>query len=330
MAYTITNSNGSTLLILADNAVDNVSTSVTLIGKNVSSYGSYINNNFVRLLENFANDAGSPPRTPLKGQLWYDTTAKRLKIYDGSFKTIGGAIVSSSQPPDLANGDIWFDSTNNQLSVYNNRETFLVGPIFPKSAGVNGWNLPYTSIKNSDEDLQKVLILQCFGDPVGFLSTSSFELSSNDALTYFNTTTSTLIVSGLTIEGDIHYTGKTNNKYYSLTVDLDEMVPSNNNIFDPTQFTIQTSAIIDLLNAVYPINTTTNVNITNPRNILSIEQGILSNSEARVVCKYSVPSPGGYQIRRFYSDPKKGRWDYSVIVTGDITATNVIATIPKV
>ena len=36
----------------------------------------------IKMLENFAST--SAPTVPLKGQLWYDKTPARIKVYDGT------------------------------------------------------------------------------------------------------------------------------------------------------------------------------------------------------------------------------------------------------
>jgi hypothetical protein len=151
MAYTISNSDGTTLLLLADNTTDQVTTSLDLVGRNVNSYGQSINNNFIKLLENFASPASNTPRSPLVGQLWYNTTNRRLNVYDNGFKSVSGALVSSSQPSAISSGDFWWDSVNEQLQLFNGTQTYLVGPAFPKIVGENGWVLPITNkntIKN--------------------------------------------------------------------------------------------------------------------------------------------------------------------------------------
>lgn len=323
MAYTILNTDGTTLLLLADNEIDNVATSLTLVGRNISGYGEYFNNNFVKLTANFASSSGSPPRSPLRGQLWYDTTSRRLKIYDNGFKSLNGAIVSNEQPSDLASGDLWFDSSNNQLNLYSNNSTYLIGPAFPKSVGKNGWDLPTTPIKDFGLNTQKVSLLNNYGSFVGMMSTSAFRISTSDALTYFNTSTATTVVSGLTIKGDVQYTGKTNNSYLSLTVDLDKITASNADITDAGHFFVQTNVIKEILDAVYPINTTTNT-ITNPENSNSIEKGVIPGSEARVLCFFSVPAVG-YQVRRFIARSNPSNWDYYTI-SNVFTQTNVIST----
>ena len=67
MSYTLRLSNGKILLTLADQQTDSVTTSLTLIGKNVNAYGADINQNYIRLLEHFAST--TQPTSPLAGQL---------------------------------------------------------------------------------------------------------------------------------------------------------------------------------------------------------------------------------------------------------------------
>ena len=83
MSYTVQFSNpNKTPLVVANSALNN-STSLALIGPNKSGYGQSIADNFLHLLENYANS--SPPANPIEGQLWYDTTYsgnKILKVYE--------------------------------------------------------------------------------------------------------------------------------------------------------------------------------------------------------------------------------------------------------
>lgn len=78
MAYRIDRYNGDTLTTVSDGAVDTNYTSLNLIGKNFAGYGALMNENFVFLLENFAN--ASEPTNPLTGQLWYDAGRKTMKV----------------------------------------------------------------------------------------------------------------------------------------------------------------------------------------------------------------------------------------------------------
>jgi len=138
MSYTINRSNGTTLTSIVDGTVDQTSTDLVLIGKNSSSYGTYINDNFVWLLENFANS--SQPNHPITGQLWFDTTENRLKVYDGSsFKVSGGTIVAASAPSGITTGDIWINSTTEQLFFNDGKQTQLAGPIYTSTQGASGF-----------------------------------------------------------------------------------------------------------------------------------------------------------------------------------------------
>ena len=56
MPYTINKTNGTILTDLLDNSVDNITTDLSLVGKNTANYGELFNENFIKLLENFAND----------------------------------------------------------------------------------------------------------------------------------------------------------------------------------------------------------------------------------------------------------------------------------
>jgi hypothetical protein len=119
MSYTLKLTNGKILLTLADQQSDRVSTSLTMIGKNVNAYGTDLNDNFVRLMENFANT--SAPTSPLTGQLWFNTTDQRMYVFnaDKQARPVGGPIVQATQPTNLVKGDMWIDSANRRLKYYD-------------------------------------------------------------------------------------------------------------------------------------------------------------------------------------------------------------------
>ena len=118
MAYKINKTDGSLLTEIVDSTIDQTASDLTLIGKNVSGFGEFINENFIKLLENFA--ATSSPNNPIAGQLWYDTSQNRLKVYDGAgFRQGSGPIVSGAVPSNLVQGDLWIDSSENQLYFYS-------------------------------------------------------------------------------------------------------------------------------------------------------------------------------------------------------------------
>jgi hypothetical protein len=138
MSYTINLTNGTKLTEIIDGSIDQSATDITLIGRNVSNYGTFYNDNLVSILENFANVTA--PTRPIIGQLWFDTNAKILKVYNGNgFAPTGNTIVSNSQPTNLASGTLWIDSTNKQLKFYDGVDLITAGPVYTASQGASGF-----------------------------------------------------------------------------------------------------------------------------------------------------------------------------------------------
>jgi hypothetical protein len=136
MAYTITLTDGTVFATIADGTV-NTASSMTLIGKNYAGYGDFLDENFMRLLENGSNTTA--PAAPITGQLWWDKTNNLLKVYNGSiFKTISAATSSASAPSGNVTGDLWYDTTNQQLKVWTGAAFIVVGPAFSSTQGTSG------------------------------------------------------------------------------------------------------------------------------------------------------------------------------------------------
>jgi len=170
MAYKINKTDGSLLAEVLDSTIDQISTDLTLIGKNTSNFGEHLNENFVKLLENFAST--SQPNNPLTGQIWYDTNELRLKVYSGQqWKQGSGPIVSGTAPltASLTQGDFWIDSSENQLYFYDGEDGLqLAGPIYKKSQGVSGFEV--RTIKDSDNIERTILVLWLGGSVLGIFS----------------------------------------------------------------------------------------------------------------------------------------------------------------
>jgi hypothetical protein len=110
---------------------------LTLIGKNYAGYGIFLNENYIKLLENFYNS--SAPTAPLAGQLWYDSTNALLKVYNGSiWKPISSSASGTSQPASPVTGDLWYDSANAQLKVWSGSAFITVGPSYTTTSGTSG------------------------------------------------------------------------------------------------------------------------------------------------------------------------------------------------
>ena len=135
MAYTINNTSGTTLVTLSDGTIDTTTTDLALFGKGYAGFGERLNENVVKLLENFANT--SAPTNKQKGQLWYDTLNNQIKVWNGSkFKPVGSSTNASTSPTNANTGDFWFDTNNSQFYVYNGTAWTLIGPTTVAGSGV--------------------------------------------------------------------------------------------------------------------------------------------------------------------------------------------------
>lgn len=137
MSTILNKTDGTVLTEIADGALDQTSTDLAFIGKLYRNYGELVNENFVRLLENFAND--SSPGTPLIGQLWYDTDDKNLKVYkDSGFVTLSNNTTSNAEPNSPNIGDFWYDTVDAQLKLYTGTAWNSVSPSHTASQGKTG------------------------------------------------------------------------------------------------------------------------------------------------------------------------------------------------
>ena len=125
MAYIINKFSGGQLVVLEDGTLD-TSTSLGLLGRNYTGYGEVQNENFVFLLENFANE--DPPSRPLTGQAWYNTTIGSLNVYNGTtWAPVGSATTSNTAPPGF-DGALWYKDTTDQLFIFDSGFWKLIGP----------------------------------------------------------------------------------------------------------------------------------------------------------------------------------------------------------
>ena len=179
MAYKINNTFGTLLVTLADGTIDVATTDITLIGKGYAGFGEKLNENLVKLLENFNNT--SAPSNKIQGQLWYDKTNNQLNVYTGAkFKPVGSTTNSASAPTNAVLGDLWFDTTNTQLYVYTGSAWTLIGPTTVSGSGVT------QVITESPEDntgvKRSILKLVSNDTVVGVVSNLAFTPSSTETL----------------------------------------------------------------------------------------------------------------------------------------------------
>ena len=138
MSYNIVNADGTPLATVADGQINTTTTSLTLIGKNYAGYGTFLNENFLYLLQNFSS--ATAPQYPTVGQLWWKSDTRLLQIYDkyGNWKSISGAQSLPTSPSNPVAGDLWFDTVNQQLKTYSGAAWITIGPSFSATTGTSG------------------------------------------------------------------------------------------------------------------------------------------------------------------------------------------------
>ena len=134
MSYTVPFSDfANKVSLTVEDGTLNQQTSLKIPGRNSISYGSAIAENFLHLLENFANRIA--PNNPVEGQLWFDSTLGNevLMVFNGVNWIPASGVKKAISEPEAGQsllGDLWVDTDNQQLYLYSGSGWVLVGPEF--------------------------------------------------------------------------------------------------------------------------------------------------------------------------------------------------------
>ncbi len=208
MAYIINKSNGSKLVTVEDGSINVTACDISLVGKNYAGYGEAIASNFVKLLENFSSP--KQPAKPLVGQLWYDSSNKKIKFYTGSdFKSIPALNAGKDYPTDQLKGDLHYNETEGKLYFYDGQKYVLIGPQLSGKASKN--TVSPVLLEDNGEETQSHYVLK-FDIQNYYLETEINKVAviSNDPFTPLSedyTTLFPVIKKGITLAGADSSTG---------------------------------------------------------------------------------------------------------------------------
>ena len=175
MPYTInyTDTVNKGTITVVDNTL-NSETTLQFPGRGTTAYGQAVNENFLHLLENFANTTA--PLRPVEGQLWYDSTqgVDQLKVYDGTNWVASGGLKKAAAAPAVANssaGDLWVNTDSQQLYLFTGSAWVLVGPDFSDGLLTGA---TAQAIVGIDDITYNVLTIKVEDQPVIIISSQSF------------------------------------------------------------------------------------------------------------------------------------------------------------
>lgn len=213
MPYILNKTNGTIVATVQDASLD-LTTDLIFVGRNYAGYGEWQNENFLKLLENFANTI-YPPK-PIEGQLWYDTANKRINAYDNvSWKSLANLAVKESVESivEPKQGDLWYSTLEEQLYAYNGEDFVLIGP--PSGADTRAqWR---GDIEDGAEDRAKKYIIKAIvginNEVVAVASAETFVVGLATEAPFpkypiFNSASTSTVSKGITLVGADYLTGR--------------------------------------------------------------------------------------------------------------------------
>jgi hypothetical protein len=234
MAYQVDKFNGQFLVSVGDGTID-TTTDLRFVGKNYAGYGEVQNENFLHLLESFANT--TPPPRVITGQIWYDSGLKKLRYYDGNrFKVAGGAEIGPTAPSGLAVGEFWWDTSAKQLYAWSGTDFELIGPEASPDLGQS--TISAQVVKDNLNPPNNFTIIKAIvgGKTTAIFSESEFTLSIQDSIDGFSlvkkgVTLSNTSVSGISSDNYVFW-GTASNATSLGGVPASQYIQSGNVIFN--------------------------------------------------------------------------------------------------
>jgi hypothetical protein len=207
MPYTLRKYDGTILATLEDGVVDTASSSIYLIGKDTTNYGTTQNDNFLWLVEHFAGTI--EPQNKVQGQIWFDKGSLQPKIYDGfEWRNITLGSAGASQATNAKLGELRFDTTSEQLFAKGLVSEVLIGP--EKVQGFGTTRLVSVKIFDTNSVGHACIVMYSDAEVIGVISNDEFDVKSTEAI----------YTAGIVRVGK----GITFRPGYGLTIDVDYAV----------------------------------------------------------------------------------------------------------
>jgi hypothetical protein len=183
MPYNLNYFDGRAFITLADGVVDQqASSSLYLIGKDVTSYGTIQNDNFLWLTENFAGTI--EPVNKVQGQLWFDKSLSVLKpkVYDGAeWRTIGIVTAGVTSATNATLGDFWYETSAGQLFIKNTLSNYsLIGPEAVPGFGTT--KFVSTKVIDTVNGEHACIVMYADGIILGAISNDDFDVKPSEAV----------------------------------------------------------------------------------------------------------------------------------------------------
>lgn len=201
MVYIINNYDGSQLVGIQDQTINNTATSLRLPGRDYKPYGEVIVENLVWMLQHFSGL--TPPLRAVEGQVWYDSGLKVLKVYDrNQWLTVGKASVGDQLPASGQDGQLFYHTTRKQAYVWDFSTWRLIAPVGAAdgddpvpTAQTNHTQWEALRVSDSGGGGHSVLKLSVGGTCVAILSEDQFNINPG-AIPGYNLTA---LVSGINL-----------------------------------------------------------------------------------------------------------------------------------
>lgn len=317
MAYTIKTFSGANAFTIQDGTINSTSTSITLIGRDYTGFGTFLNTNFINLLENFAGVTA--PRAPLAGQLWYDKNVNTLKMWShilNDWKPIGSSLAQNIQPlvETSSLGDLWVNTNTSQLYVFNAGAWRLIGPDTVSNDGTVSGEVVKVILDASNNP--HTVITYLVRDKVTAILSYDATFTPQIAINGFPTVKPGFNIVGTSVVSGVQVTGDVSNALSLSGISASQFLRSDQSTSSPHQVTVGNLVVGSSL-VIDEEQNTEEVSLTSLRN--GYDFNLYSNVSGLVTRTVSIDGATGTITLE-----KAVRAGNAVTITGAVQANSTV------